>query len=127
MLPRSLSNKNRPLSPTNFKKRIFNQQSIEKFKLFCSNDSNWSNIYRYNNTNCDNPNLVYEEFLHVFNYGFNTCFSKKAIRKNKSTPRKEWMTIGLAKSCEIKSTLYKIHKQTKTNESKINSHRTVIS
>src|SRR5438132_14429937 len=45
------------------------------------------------------------------------AFLKKSCEK--ITLRKEWMTTGLAKSCEIKSTLYKIYKQTNSNESKL--------
>jgi len=34
-------------------------------------------------------------------------------------PRKEWMTFGLAKSCETKSLLFKAYKLTKTPETKL--------
>src|ERR1700730_1015249 len=112
-------NKNCPSNQSNCKKRVFNQKSIEKFQLYCANDANWYQIYKLRNSNSKDPNLIYEEFLDIFNNGFNKCFPKKSLRKIKNAPRKEWITIGLAKSCEVKSSLYKISKQTKMNEDKM--------
>ena len=105
-------------SQPNFK-RNFNHKSIEQFKLYCSNTANWNRLYLNWNGDTVDPNLVYEEFLQIFNHGFNICFPKGKVKINKRSPRKEWMTPGLAKSCETKSSLYKIYANNKTPENKL--------
>ena len=40
------------------------------------------------------------------------------MHKNRQIPRKEWMTFGLAKSCATKSELYRVYKNSKSDEAK---------
>lgn len=97
-------------------RRVISQISIEKFKNYLQS-VNWE--FTDNNDKISDINLIYDEFLNVFNHGFNICFPKKSAANYKRTPRKEWMTYGLATSCEMKSRLYKQMKNMKTHESKV--------
>ncbi len=49
----------------------------------CANGVTWYQIHRYDNTNSNNPNLVYEEFLEILDHDFNECFPKIKLSKIK--------------------------------------------
>ena len=66
------------------------------------------------------PNMAYNQFLDAYIRGFDKYLPKntRKLHKNRQIPRKEWMTFGLAKSCKIKSELFKDYKNLKTIEAK---------
>jgi len=59
-------------------------------------------------TDWDLDNCDFTSFSETFTSMFDNCFplEKYSIRKN-TTPRKLWMTKGLARSCAKKEKLYK--------------------
>ena len=103
-------------SHTNIR-RFFPQEAIDRFKNYLLS-INWE-FTNNSDRSISDVNIIYNEFLDVFCNGFNTCFPLKSTSVSyRRTPRKEWMTYGLAKFCEMKSVLYKKMKRQKTIEAK---------
>lgn len=99
------------------KKRVFDCKSIKDFNTHLMSHS-WDEVYQVlNDTN--NPTIAFTTFSNEYKHIFNTFFPEKvAKRSNKMTPRHEWMTKGLIKSCNRKSKLYKTYRQNSTTENK---------
>jgi len=87
-------------------RRIFDTKSIKSFKVALSN-TNWSDTLA-NTLNQDSPNELYSLFIKTFSSIFEKHFPPKIIRSHKkNSPKKEWITRGLIKSCNRKYVLYK--------------------
>jgi hypothetical protein len=109
-------------SPTEHSlRRQFTAVSIEKFKTYLQ-AINW--LHDCPSLYTGDPNLAYNEFLKVFNRGIECIFPKKSCMNLKYLPRKEWMTAGLAKSCEKKSKLFKAFKTSTTLDAITNVYNT---
>ena len=67
-------------------RRIVSPDAIEKFKNYLLS-VNWE--FTTNNDNNLDINAIYDDFLHVFNHGFNICFPKKSTVNYRKTPRKD--------------------------------------
>lgn len=85
--------------------RIYDSDSIEKFKLALSH-VDWAGIC--SDYICSDPNESYNIFTKRFSLIFEEYFPQKCFKQTRAkTPRKEWITSGLVKSCNKKSYLYK--------------------
>jgi len=70
-------------------------------------------------TNCPDVNMMYTGFINKYTNIFESSFPLKRIKvTHKSIPRKQWMTPGLAKSCNTKEKLYKIFIRNPTTQHK---------
>ena len=105
-------------------KRDYSNDRINCFK-FALSETDWSDVL----LNCDNsvnPNESYSIFISRFNSLFENYFPVKdhKISKNNS-PRTEWITKGLIKSCKRKSKLYRlwINNPTTNNRSRYIKYR----
>ena len=59
------------------------------------------------NVDTVSPNAKFDFFLDIFLNGFNSHFPLTRVASYKNRARKEWMTQGLIKCCQTRSTLYK--------------------
>src|SRR5688572_6153204 len=73
----------------------------------CRLSSAYNSVIAYNRLEEVDPNNLYDQFLTKFNNGFNACFPLKPKLNWRHSPRKEWMTAGLVRSCNTKSLLFK--------------------
>ena len=74
----------------------------------------------------DDPRLSYSRFLEIYEKLYNRNFPiTEIIISKKLRPRKEWMTLGLAKSCLTKAKLFKKFKTfpSISNEKKYKEYR----
>ena len=95
VLKPNTKNKMKNKSHTNIR-RFFPQEAIDRFKNYLLS-INWE-FTNNSDRSISDVNIIYNEFLDVFCNGFNTCFPLKSTSVNyRRTPRKEWMTYGLAK------------------------------
>src|SRR5271155_2384580 len=91
------------------KKRIYDEEHIQ---LFCNALAleDWSTVYSLLSQNVD-LDLPYDSFTNTFEQLFNKYFPYRPIVSHtKRSPRKEWLTVGLAKCCYKKNKLFKKHK-----------------
>ena len=99
------------MHPNSIVKWIYDQDSIECFHADLANiGNNWNDVYDL----ClieKNASAAFECFANHYRISFEKNFPQKKI-SHKLTPRHEWMTKGLIKSCFKKSTLYKKYKKT---------------
>ena len=63
---------------------------------------NWITVYLQNN-----PENAYNNFLRIFYFYYNSCFSVKAKTTKSNRHRKDWCTLDIVKSCKTKCNLYK--------------------
>ena len=69
--------------------------------------------------NCEDSNIVFIKFSIIYNAAFDKYFPEKTVKlSNRMTPRHDWMTKGLMKSCMKKSKLYRKYCKNKTKENK---------
>ena len=100
-------------------KRNFDPKSIEKFTEYLLN-SNWDYVYDKLTPNSD-PSLAYDNFLTLHADAFDKFFPEQKFKKpHRITPRHDWMTKGLVKSCILKSKLYRNFCKKRTEERKKN-------
>jgi hypothetical protein len=79
---------------------------------------NWHGVY--NCITLNNTAAAYDCFLSHYKTIFDKCFPEKIMKlSHKLTPRHEWMTKGLVKSCLKKSKLFKKYRKTKAASDKI--------
>ena len=105
-------------------KRFFDSRSIEDFKINLAN-TNWDEISEILISNAD-PNYAYERFSKTYTDIFNKHFPEKNINlSNRMTPRHDWMTKGLMRSCIKKSKLYRkfCNRRTQDNKKKYVRYR----
>lgn len=103
-------------APVFIKKRLFDAKSIEHFLTHISCIS-WNQLIVA--PLLDDPSVAYDCFFNIYRDAFDLHFPEKIIKcSNKMTPKNEWMTKGLMKSCIKKSKLYKIYKQKCSPENK---------
>ena len=101
----------------NYKKRIFDSFSIKQFRDELQTMP-WDEVYNCVN-NADDTSGAYECFHGIFHSIFIKHFPEITRRgNNKMTPRHEWMTKGLMRSCLRKSKLYKSYRKKGTADSK---------
>ena len=64
-------------------------------------------------------NVAFNKFSVVYKKAFDKCFPEKTVKlSNRMTPRHDWMTKGLMKSCVKKSKLYRKYCKNRTKENK---------
>ena len=98
---------------TEIYKRVYTDELIDNFCLALS-DVNWDDIY-IDAENNSNASELYDTFCGKFINIFNEYFPLKMFKTSKRlTPRQEWMTKALVKSCNKKSLLYKQFIKNKT-------------
>lgn len=98
--------------PTVIKKRIYSQIAIENFNNDLAIYDNWRSVYDHCSSGQDASN-AYDLFHNQYNIIFNKHFPLKSLKCSyRLTPRHEWMTKGLIKSCLKKSKLYKKYRKT---------------
>jgi hypothetical protein len=99
------------------KHRTYSDLAVENFKL-ALNTVDWTDICA-NSALSTSPTEVYKLFHNKFFALFNTFFPLRSSRSSKSnTPRKDWITKGLIKSCKKKSLLYKSYLKNCTPDTK---------
>ena len=87
------------------------------------NNANWNDVYRYALTE-NNASLAYECFYKVYRDIFENHFPEKTFKMcHRLTPRHDWMTKGLIKSCFKKSKLYKKYRK---NDNALNRNRYIV-
>ncbi len=85
--------------------RLYSLESIEQFKLALG-CTRWDDVC--NDSIPSDPNKAYNIFSTRFSQIFDVYFPEKTVRHSRAkTPRKEWITKELIKSCNKKSVLYK--------------------
>ena len=105
--------------PTTFVKRCINNESLALFNLHLQHNGVWDEVYQSLHNSSD-PSAAYDCFFKIYNNVFNIYFPQRELKlSHKMTPRKEWITKGLMKSCIRKSNLYKKYCKFKTNDNKI--------
>lgn len=98
-------------------RRYFNDVSVNNFKSALDN-TDWCSILSDVNPQAD-TNALFKTFMLVFNKLFNDHFPPKIVKFcRKKTPRSDWITKGLIKSCNKKSSLYKAYRKNPTTENK---------
>jgi len=103
------------------RRRTFDVNSIDKFNR-CLATTDWTFVYDEILKSSD-ASKVYDFFFNAYKANFDNCFPEITVKKsNRMTPRHEWMTKGLMKSCVRKSNLYKKYCQ---NKSKYNKDKTL--
>ena len=84
-------------------KRTFDINSINSFHCDLAK-TDWNLVINVDSS----PNEMYERFFLAYKILFDKHFPQRSIKQSqKFTPRHEWMTKGLMKSCVKKSKLYK--------------------
>ena len=79
-------------------KRVYSDENLHKFVTALEN-YDW--MFLYNAMKDIDPKLRYKGFIDVYSKIFDTCFTiKTGKRKFFNSPRKEWMTKDLVKSCK---------------------------
>ena len=97
-------------------KRFFPQNKIDEFNLTLL-DSNWSEVNQLSDSG--DPNGAYSKFIELYSSLFELYFPLKQLNMSyKMTPRNEWITCGLMKSCSRKKVLYKRYMKSRTQDSK---------
>ncbi len=108
----------------NYSKRVYDSDSIEQFKL-ALNHADWNDVLN-EAVVVNNTETAYNMFMNKFSAIFDKYFPLKMFKYSKSkTPRQEWITKGLIKSCNKKSVLYKKYKlnPTEGNKARFISYR----
>ena len=86
--------------------RSFNSAAVFNFNQGLMSYT-WADISQYI-TNCSDPSEAFLSFFNVYKHLFDKCFPLVTRHHSyRMTPRNEWMTKSLIKSCNKKSRLYK--------------------
>ena len=101
------------IRPNSIVKRAYDENSVKCFNAdLASFNNNWNAVYDHCITGKD-ANAAFECFADQYRTAFEKNFPQKVVKNSyKLTPRQEWMTKGLIKSCFKKSALYKKYKKT---------------
>ena len=105
------------------KKRKFDSTKNDEFKLLLSN-IDWNAVIDPCLLNSD-PSKAYDIFYAEFKRIFDNIFPYQIIKNSyRMTPRHEWITPGIMKSCITKSQLYKKYLSNKSpaNKAKYNKY-----
>jgi hypothetical protein len=95
-------------------KRAFDTNSIASFNNDLAN-TDWNTLISEDSSS----NEMYNNFFTAYKNLFEKHFPERSIKQSKKyTPRHEWMTKGLMKSCVKKSKLYKTFCNSKTSAHK---------
>ena len=98
-------------------KRVYSDVQVSSFKCALS-FVDWNDVC-INSANCVNPTEPYNLFFNTFLKIFDDHFPQKNLKLSRTkTPRKDWITKGLVKSCNKKSILYKKYIVNPTSENK---------
>ena len=98
-------------------KRIYKPESIDAFNNQLAS-TRWDCVYNILHEEND-PNRAYNVFFETYQNAFETNFPEQKIKRSKHmTPRHDWITKGLMKSCIRKSKLYKLYCQDRSDENK---------
>ena len=109
--------KNRDQVAKQISKRIVTPQLIEEFNTKLNN-VDWDHIIVRAESD-DNVNDIYREFLQIYSSIFEKCFPVQILKFSKNkTPRHEYITPGLLRSCHKKSVLYKKQLRHPTDQNK---------
>ena len=96
--------------------RLYSPELIENFKIALGG-VDWVGIC--NEYISSDPNEAYNVFMKKFSLIFDEHFPQKIARQTRAkTPRSEWITSGLIKSCNKKSILYKKYIKNPSPETK---------
>ena len=96
-------------------KREYSTQNVTNF-IAALYEADWSSV-RHSFSDISHPENSYTLFSNILLKIFENNFPLKTIKFiNRNTPKKEWMTSGLVKSCKKKSKLYKRQKTQPTSE-----------
>lgn len=105
------------ISAVKNKSRMINESLIEKFNDILNNydwtDSR-SEIRKGNTT------AAYDSFIDKYSDLYNNTFIPFVKKSAAGSPKKEWMTFGLLKSCKTKDKLYTKYKKNPTLHNKEN-------
>jgi hypothetical protein len=105
-------------------KRSFDENSLLNFNAHLAN-TDWSEVYNLLSVKSD-PSKGYDQFFNKYKAIFDRYFPERIIKlSNRMTPRNDWMTKGLLKSCIRKSKLYRrfCKNRTKANKDKYTVYR----
>ena len=93
--------------------RCCTQDALIKFNNALCHQS-WDNVNTLTHITGD-VNEAYNCFLNIYSKLYNESFPLKSARVHrKNTPKNEWMTTGLLKSCKKRSALYKKYIKSKS-------------
>ena len=103
--------------------RNFTKRSVDDFIRKISQE-NWMTVYLQNN-----PENAYNNFLKIFYFYYNSCFSVTAKTTKSNRPRKDWCTLDIVKSCKTKCRLHEtfIRKPTSVNKQNYITFRNKLS
>lgn len=100
------------------KSRFYSATAIETFNYTLANDHRWLNLQNMFQTRID-PNTAYNYFYAIYLDVFEKCFPEKVVKiSRRRTPIKDWMTKGILRSCNKRSTLYRTYKNSGSQEDK---------
>ena len=105
-------------------KRSFDENSLLNFNAHLAN-TDWSEVYNLLSVKSD-PSKGYDQFFNKYKAICDKYFPERIIKlSNRMTPRNDWMTKGLLKSCIRKSKLYRrfCKNRTKANKDKYTVYR----
>ena len=107
--------------PNSIAKRIYDENFINCFHAELANVNNkWEAVYDCC-LNEKDASAALECFTSQYRSSFEKNFPLKNVKMSyKITPRQEWMTKGLVKSCFKKSSLYKKYKKVAVKQLKKN-------
>ena len=91
-------------------KQIFNETSIESFRLRLR-EIKWDNLKTSHESN-----LAYNEFLDTFTFLYDECFPRVKIKMKARNSFKSWITKGIAKSSEKKQIIRKIFEKPQSSK-----------
>jgi hypothetical protein len=112
-----INNPKNKLRPPLIKTRSYHPNAINAFNSHLSG-IDWEPVYEILGIEND-LNKAYNSFLELYTHVFNTHFPLKSRKKaNKMTPRNEWITRALMKSCRTKALLYKKYCQDRSSINK---------
>ena len=112
-IPHILKRHRLPPPPLTKSSRIYDAASVASFNSELQ-IATWSHMYEVLDGGGDTTSATLafqDEYVAIFNKNFPLRASKT---QRKLTPRQDWMTFGLAKSCLKKANLYKRYKKTST-------------
>lgn len=120
-------NLSKTVKPGNDMKRFYDARSIVNFNAELAS-TNWGALYEILAERSD-PCEAYKYFFGIYQGTFDKHFPEKRTKlSNRMTPRHEWMTKGLMKSCIRKSKLYRVFCRNRcdANKAKYLSYRSKL-
>jgi len=98
--------RSRPKVARTYNRGSFTENAKENFKIALANTV-WDDVYA-ETINGNGPSDAYTTFYEIYLHLFDTHFPLQEFKFTKRmTPRTDWITPGLIKSCNKKSSLYK--------------------